>query len=83
MAIVLKTNLDRYNGGKFPNLEEVPRVGEMVRVSNHLIPYFEKHKLPIELEVVKVIHVTGGVICELWYNQQDRLIASNAGAELF
>lgn len=84
IKVVFKTNLDHYKTNCFPeNLPIPPRIGEKVLVSEVFMSYFEDKKLPIRLQVVDVTWTDKGVICELWYNEQDKLIAINRGAELF
>jgi len=84
IKVVFQTNIDHYKTNCFPeNLTIPPRIGEKVLVSEVFISYFEDKKLPIRLEVIDVIWSDKGVICLLWYNQNDKLVAINRGAELF
>ena len=82
MKVLFRTNIDNYQTNCFPeNLPFVPRIGEKVMVTNVFAQYFRDNKLPIRLEVVEVTYTDQGVICELWYNEQDMKIAKQAGAK--
>lgn len=84
IKVIFKTNIDHYRTNCFPeNLPIPPRIGEKVLVLDSFLSYFEGKKLPLRLEVVDVNWTDKGVVCELWYNEHDKQIAINRGANLF
>ena len=84
MKVVFKTNLDNYQTNCFPeNLTYPPRKGDKVLVSEVFVKYYADKKLPLSLEVVGVIWTEVGVVCELWYSQNDLKSAKLSGVNLF
>lgn len=85
MKVTFKTNIDAYKAVNcFPaNLPFPPRIGEKVEVNIEHQSYFKKLLIPNRLEVIDVIYGESEVICELWYNEQDRKISELAGAKTF
>ncbi len=59
-----------------------PRIGEKILVTEVFVNYYAKQKLPLTLNVVDVIWTDKGVLCELWYNQQDVEFAKLLGVKL-
>jgi len=55
MNVIITCNIDAYKKGCFPHPSEVPRVGDLVSVLSNFHSYYEKMKLPIFLEVVRVV----------------------------
>ena len=83
MKVIFKTNIDHYKTNCFPiNLKIPPRIGEKILVTEVFVDYYSKQKLPLTLDVVDVIWTDKGVLCELWYNQQDIELAKNLGVKL-
>lgn len=84
MIVKFRTNLDRYQTNCFPdNLTMPPRINEKVMVTEVFISYFENQKLPIRLQVVDVTWTDKGVICELWYTENDLKAMKLSGVNPF
>lgn len=84
MKVKFRTNLDHYKKACFPTtLTMPPRIGEKVLVGSTMTSFYKDKKLPCRLEVVDVIWGEDDVVCELWYNEIDKQIASCCGANLF
>ena len=84
MKVAFKTNLDNYKINCFPeNLIYPPRKGDKVLVSEVFAKYYADKKLPLSLEVVDVFWTDVGVVCELWYSQNDIKSAKLSGVNLF
>lgn len=84
MRVVFKTNIDHYKTNCFPeNITIPPRKGETVLVVEAFGDYYAKKRLPLKLEVVDVIWTDKGIICELWYKENDIKAAKLSGVNLF
>lgn len=84
MKIIFHTNLDHYKTNCFPeNLTHKPFIGEKIQVVSVFKSFYENKKLPTRLEVVDVTHTEQGVVCELYYNEQDLHISKIAGGNPF
>jgi len=84
MKIVFRTNIDAYKRNCFPeDFTTPPRTGDFVYIVEVFVSHYQTQKLPIRLEVASVHWTEKSVICELWYNENDRKIAEMKGAKTF
>ena len=82
MKVIFTTNIDHYKTNCFPeNITIPPRIGEKVVVTPSFGKYFFDKNLPTRLEVVDVSWTEKAVVCELWYNAQDKKMAEANGAK--
>ena len=94
--IVLKTNLDNYDGSKFPDFNligYIPRKGEYIEVLPVAQDYYRTKNLPIGLEVVDVKYSETKPIgnwdqpkliisIELWYRDSEYQLFTQSGHKL-
>jgi hypothetical protein len=71
MKIIIATNIDKYKGGKFPDLSIVPRIGEHIQVKDIFVSYFKDMKLPTILQVFDVKYTESDIICEVHFRRID------------
>jgi len=84
MKVVFRTNVDHYKTNCWPtNIEMPPRKGEYVMVTDAFIEYYNRKKLPVEMEVTNVTWTDKGVLCELWFKDIDIEAAKLAELNLF
>ena len=71
MKIILKTNIDAYNGGHvvWPTLSIVPRVGEQIRIHPISKSYCDSKQIPHQLTVDSVTYTIDGVEVDLWFSK--------------
>lgn len=84
MDIRFTTNLDEYKKAKWPdNLEHVPRKGEFVQMTVPTSNHFLRLRLPVSLEVKRVVHTDTCVKCELWYSDLQVKAMKAGGVNMF
>ena len=71
MIVVFNTNIDKYNQVKWPDLDVVPRKGELVYVHPTSNLYCENSRIPKRLEVKRVSYYQDYIYVDLWFSETD------------
>lgn len=82
MKVRFTTNIDHYRTVSWPVLDFPPRKGEKVKVHPGSYDFCVGRNIPTQLEVVDVIYKHNETVVELWYNETDYKLYTQAGHKL-
>ena len=84
MNIIIQTNIDAYKTNCFPTLSQVPRVGDLIIITNSFHSYYESKRLPTVLEVKQVMWGDNDFVSvSVHYMQSTITAAQYSGVNLY